>query len=42
MNKQRQLPWFWNTAILTRLVVLLLAMVLATYASHAMANWGWF
>jgi hypothetical protein len=38
---KRNLPWFWNTAVLVRLAWLLLAMVFAAYASRALANWGW-
>jgi hypothetical protein len=38
---KRNLPWFWNTAVLARLAWLLLAMVFAAYASRALANWGW-
>ena len=38
---KRNLPWFWNTAVLARLAWLLLAMVFAAYAGRALANWGW-
>ena len=40
-TSKRNLPWFWNTAVLARLAWLLLAMVFAAYASRALANWGW-
>jgi hypothetical protein len=47
---QRPPPWFWNTAVLARLVWLLLAMVFVVYAgrllstvaiSEALAHLGW-
>ncbi len=42
MSKRRP-PWFWNTALLTRLAWLLLAVVFAAYASRALAltYWSW-
>jgi hypothetical protein len=34
MSKSRP-PWFWNTPVLLWLVLLLLALVLSSYASRA-------
>src|SRR5262249_54982625 len=38
---KRNLPWFWNSAVLARLAWLLLDRVFAAYASGALANWCW-
>ena len=38
---KRPPPWFWNSAVLSRLAWLLLAVVFAAYASHALAHWDW-
>ena len=38
---ERRLPWFWNTAVLARLVWLLLGALFAVYASRVLAQWGW-
>jgi hypothetical protein len=40
VNKRR-LPWFWNTAVLARLALVLLGAVFAVYASRVLAQWGW-
>jgi len=39
MSKRRP-PWFWNTAVLARLAVLLLGAVLAAYALQALTHLG--
>jgi hypothetical protein len=41
MSKRPRPPWFWNTALLTQVTWLLLAVVFAAYASRALAPWGW-
>jgi hypothetical protein len=38
---EHRLPWFWNTAVLARLVWLLLGALFAVYASRVLAQWGW-
>jgi|SRR6476659_9933149 hypothetical protein len=35
---RRQSPWFWNTAVLARLAILLLAIVMGVYAGQMLSS----
>ena len=41
MKKQRPPPWFWNSAVLVRLAVMLLSVVIVAYAVRLVANIYW-
>jgi hypothetical protein len=35
---RRRSPWFWNTAVLARLAILLLAVVIGVYAGQMLSS----